>query len=62
MPAVSETQRRFFGAELARVRAGQRTKTHMRADEMATFARKPIRRQAGPTLADGLRGGAKGWR
>lgn len=62
MPAVSEAQRRFFGAELARIRAGQRTKTHMSAEEMAKFARTPIRRQAGPTLADGLRGGTKGWR
>ena len=62
MPAVSEKQRRFFGAELARVRAGQRTKTHMSEDEMTKFARKPIRRRAGPTLADGLSGGGKHWR
>lgn len=38
MPASTEKQRRFFGAELARKRAGKKTKTHMKEDAMRHFA------------------------
>jgi len=38
MPSVSEKQRRFFGAELGRKRAGEETETKMSEDEMAAFA------------------------
>jgi hypothetical protein len=40
MPAVSEKQRRFMGAELARKRKGKRTKTGMSESQLADFARK----------------------
>ena len=38
MPSVSEKQRRFFGAELARKRAGKETKTGMGAKKLRHFA------------------------
>ena len=40
MPAVSEKQRRFFGAELARKRAGKKTRTGLKEGKLAEFARK----------------------
>jgi hypothetical protein len=40
-PAVSERQRKFMGAELARARAGKKTQTGMSEDQLADFARKP---------------------
>jgi len=42
MPAVSERQRRFFGAELGRLRAGKKTRTRMSSSQLEDFARKPI--------------------
>jgi len=39
-PAVSERQRRFMGAELARKRAGKRTRTGMNATQLAEYAAK----------------------
>jgi uncharacterized protein DUF3008 len=57
MPAVSQAQQRFMGAELARKRAGKKTKTGMSAKQLSDFAstkRKglPSRaaRSAGPRL------------
>lgn len=38
MPAVSAKQRRFMGAELARSRAGKRTKTKMSQGQLEEFA------------------------
>ena len=44
MPSVSEKQRRFMGAELARERAGKETKTHMSESQLEDFAsKKPSR-------------------
>jgi len=40
MPAVSEKQRRFMGAELARRREGKRTKTKMSEQQLREFAHK----------------------
>lgn len=40
MPAVSEKQRRFMGAELARKRAGKPTETGMSEQQLRDFARK----------------------
>jgi hypothetical protein len=40
MPAKSEKQRRFFGVELARKRAGKKTKTGMTEEQLEDFARK----------------------
>ena len=40
MPAQSEKQRRFMGAELARKRAGKKTKTKMSEAQLRDFAKK----------------------
>lgn len=45
MPAVTERQRRFMGAELARKRAGKSTETGMTEEQLRDFARKPHRRR-----------------
>ena len=42
MPAVSEKQRRFMGAELGRLRAGKETKTSMNEDQLGDFASKEL--------------------
>lgn len=41
MPAESERQRRFMGAELARKRKGESTETGMSEGQLRDFARKP---------------------
>lgn len=46
MPAVSERQRRFFGAELARKRKGKKTKTKMSKEQMKEMARSPLAKEA----------------
>ncbi len=38
MPAVSKKQQKFMGAELARKRAGKKTKTKMSEAELEKFA------------------------
>ncbi len=43
MPSVSARQQRFMGADLARARAGEKTKTGMSATQLADFARAPIK-------------------
>ena len=43
MPAESEKQRRFMGAELAREREGKKTKTGMSEGQLEDFARKPTK-------------------
>ena len=40
MPAVSEKQRKFFGAELARKRRGRKTRTKMTEKQLRDFASK----------------------
>ncbi len=40
MPAVSKKQQRFMGAELARKRAGKKTKTKMTEAQLEEFAHK----------------------
>jgi hypothetical protein len=40
MPAKSEKQRKFMGAELARKRAGKKTKTGMTEKQLEDFAHK----------------------
>lgn len=40
MPAKSEKQRRFMGAELARKRAGKATETGMSEKQLEDFARR----------------------
>ena len=41
MPSVSEQQRKFMGAELARKRAGEKTQTGMSEAQLEDFAKKP---------------------
>jgi hypothetical protein len=41
MPARSKKQQRFMGAELARARAGKKTRTGMSAKKLRVMARKP---------------------
>jgi len=41
MPAKSERQRRFMGAELARARGGKKTRTGMSEAQLADYAAKP---------------------
>ena len=40
MPAKTEKQRKFMGAELQRKREGKKTKTGMSEKELEEFARK----------------------
>jgi hypothetical protein len=40
MPARTEKQRKFMGAELARKRAGKKTKTSMSEKKLEEFASK----------------------
>ena len=42
LPAKSEKQRRFMGAELGRLRAGKETKTSMNEDQLGDFASKEL--------------------
>lgn len=39
-PAKTERQRKFFGAELARKRAGKKTRTQLPEHKLEEFARK----------------------
>jgi hypothetical protein len=48
MPAASEKQRRFMGAELARRRSGKKTKTGMSESQLRDFAMKPKRKKLRP--------------
>jgi hypothetical protein len=43
MPSSSEKQRRFMGADLGRLRAGEKTQTGMSEKSLRDFARKPVR-------------------
>jgi hypothetical protein len=52
MPSVSEKQRRLMGADLARKRAGKRTRTDMTEAQLEDYARKPV---SGPTTQDAAR-------
>ena len=45
-PAKSEKQRRFMGAELARKRAGKKTKTDMSEKQLSDFAHKPRKKKS----------------
>jgi hypothetical protein len=44
MPAKTEKQRKFMGAELARKRAGKKTRTGMSEKELKKFASNPKKR------------------
>ena len=40
MPSVSKKQQRFMGADLARARKGEKTRTGMSEEKLEHFARK----------------------
>lgn len=44
MPAVSEKQRKLAGADLARLRAGKKTRTGMSESQLRDFAKKPVKK------------------
>jgi hypothetical protein len=44
MPAKSEKQRKFMGAELSRKRAGKKTKTGMSEKQLEEFASKDAKK------------------
>ena len=50
MPATSEKQRRFMGAELARKRAGEHTRTGMSESQLREYAKKPKKRKRATLL------------
>ena len=43
MPAKSDKQRKMMGADLARKRAGKRTKTGMSEEQLEHYAKMPKR-------------------
>lgn len=45
MPSTSEKQRRFFGMQLGRKRAGEATDVDMSEPQLRDFARKPLGRK-----------------
>ncbi len=45
MPSTSESQRKFFGRELARKRADEKTDTGLPEHTLEEFAKKPITRR-----------------
>jgi len=45
MPSVSKKQQRFMGAELARKRAGKKTKTGMSEKQLKDYARRPTKKK-----------------
>lgn len=46
-PSTSERQRKFMGAELARKRAGKKTKTGMSEKQLRDFAKKTKSKKKG---------------
>lgn len=54
MPAVSKKQQEFMGAELARKRAGKKTRTGMSTKQLKEFA--STKRKGLPTRAKKSRG------
>lgn len=48
-PATSERQRQFFGAELARKRAGKPTQTKMSEEQLEDFAKGTLKPKKAPT-------------
>lgn len=46
MPAVSERQRRFMGADLGRLKRGVKTVTGMNRTQLSDFARTKLKKHA----------------
>jgi hypothetical protein len=47
MPATSDKQRKFMGAELARLRSGKKTQTGMNEKQLSDFASKVKKTKGG---------------
>jgi hypothetical protein len=45
MPAKSQAQQKLMGADLARARAGKKTRTGMSESQLEDFAKKPKRKK-----------------
>ena len=45
MPSKTERQRRYMGADLARKRAGKKTRTGMTENQLEDFAQKPTKKK-----------------
>ena len=45
MPARSEKQRKYFGAELGRAREGKPTRTKLSPKVLEEFAKKPVKKR-----------------
>lgn len=56
MPAYTERQRRFMGAELARKRAGKSTQTGMSEAQLRDFAKKTKRKKKHRSVGDSFTG------
>jgi hypothetical protein len=53
MPAKTEKQRRFMGAELGRLREGKKTQTGMSESDLEDFAKKRKKKKKLPTHGSG---------
>ena len=53
MPAETEKQRKFMGAELSRKRKGKKTKTKMPEEMLEHMAGKPLKKAADGTVVPG---------
>ena len=63
MPAESEKQRKFMGAELARKRAGKKTKTKMTVKQLRDYSskkKKKAKRKTKRRAAQGSAGFVRG--
>src|SRR5262245_38809251 len=62
IPAVSERQRKFFGAELGRARAGKSTVTGLGEGKLKEFATKPNKPNPGLKPTSKPSGGSMGFK
>ena len=59
MPAKTEKQRGFMGAELERKREGKKTQTNMSESELEKMASSPTRRRPAEARSRQLKPGAR---
>lgn len=59
MPPKSKAQRRFMGADLARLRAGKKTRTGMTETQLEEFASSPKGKKRLPERVGGKKNGGK---
>jgi hypothetical protein len=53
MPATSEKQQRFMGADLSRLRSGKKTRTGMNEKQLSEFASTKSKRKPGRSFGFG---------